>query len=89
METMETQNVTDYGSLVKVREGSIVLIMVSPLDPTQYRGDERTVVSRILGRMWIESRNPDYPSGTFHLIEAEPDKDGNRLVGWLTEVRHY
>ena len=81
----------DYGSLVKVREGSLVYIMVSPDDPTQYRGDERTVtVARILGKMWIESRNPkEYPSGTFYLIEAEPDKNGHRLVGWLTEVRNY
>ena len=77
---------------VKVREGSLVYIMVSPDDPTQYRGDERTVVvSRILGKMWIKSRNPkEYPSGTFYLIEGcSSSINGHRLVGWLTEVRNY
>ena len=87
---MKTQQVKDYGSLVKVREGSIVYIGVSPLNPTQYRGDEKSViVSRVLGKLWIESDNPDYPSGTFHLIEAEADDNGTKLVGWLTEVRVY
>ena len=75
----------------KVQVGSIVCISVSPLNPTQFAGDERTViVSRILGQMMIAS--PDekkWDSSKCTLIEATPDDDGVQLVGWLTSVKAY